>query len=266
MGLLKGIKGRFVKVEETTTFADGRWDNPFELLRQKWHEVPGAQADRVDTENLLALSEQDLLQVWEEERCKATMGEAFSIRGWYHTIYKDVLRDKKVLDVGSGLGLDGITFAQHGARMTFADIVESNLTILERICRMLNIADVTFVYVEDIGSFTTLPADYDVVWCQGSLINAPLSVIRGEASELLRHLPVGGRWIELAYPRERWEREGRVPFDRWGGCTDGPGTPWMEWYDLGKIRERLSPAEFDVVLSMNFHNDDFNWFDLIRRS
>jgi hypothetical protein len=29
--------------------------------------------------------------------------------------------------------------------------------------------------------------------------------------------------------------------------------------------KRLEPAEFDVVLSFNFHNNDFNWFDLIRR-
>jgi hypothetical protein len=39
----------------------------------------------------------------------------------------------------------------------------------------------------------------------------------------------------------------------------------MEWYDLSRLRERLRPAEFDVILSFNFHNDDFNWFDLIRR-
>lgn len=82
---------------------------------------------------------------------------------------------------------------------------------------------------------------------------------------MLRHLPVGGRWIELAYPRERWEREGRMPFSEWGKITDGEGTPWMEWYDLDRLRARLRPAEFDVVLHFNFHHDDFNWFDLIRR-
>ena len=81
----------------------------------------------------------------------------------------------------------------------------------------------------------------------------------------MEHLPVGGRWIELAYPKARWEREGKMPFEQWGERTDG-GAPWMEWYDLDKVKAMLSPAQFDVVLYSNFFNDDFNWFDLLRRS
>jgi len=56
-----------------------------------------------------------------------------------------------------------------------------------------------------------------------------------------------------------------MPFEQWGERTDG-GAPWMEWYDLDKVKAMLSPAQFDVVLYSNFFNDDFNWFDLLRRS
>ena len=38
----------------------------------------------------------------------------------------------------------------------------------------------------------------------------------------------------------------------------------MEWYDLDKLLSRLSPVKFRVVLSFEFHNSDFNWFDLER--
>ena len=48
--------------------------------------------------------------------------------------------------------------------------------------------------------------------------------------------------------------------------TDGEGTPWMEWYDLARLSKRLAPATFEPVLAVNFHNDDFNWFDLTRVS
>jgi hypothetical protein len=130
---------------------------------------------------------------------------------------------------------------------------------------MFGLANVEFCYMQDINSLSVLPTDYDVIWCQGSLINAPFDVIRAEAQELLEHLPLGGRWIELAYPKERWVREGKLTFERWGVRTDG-GAPWIEWYDLEKIRAMLAPSEFDVVLALNFHNDDFNWFDLIRRT
>ena len=88
---------------------------------------------------------------------------------------------------------------------------------------------------------------------------------REEAQALLPHLKIGGRWIELAYPKSRWERDGEMLFSRWGEKTDG-GAPWMEWHDLAKIRGYLAPSEFEVVLELEFHNGEFNWFDLLRRS
>jgi hypothetical protein len=96
------------------------------------------------------------------------------------------------------------------------------------------------------------------------MINAPFDVMKKECSVLLDHLPPGGRWIELAYPKERWEEEGRLPPEKWGDKTDG-GAPWIEWYDLEKLKKLLAPAEFDTILAFNFHHDNFNWFDLVRR-
>jgi SAM-dependent methyltransferase len=235
------------------------------VLRRKWKEVPGGNA-RLSTDELLRLPDEELLAVWRRALEEATVGPGFGVRGWYHLLYKDVLRGKRVLDVGSGFGLDGLTFAQHGARVTLLDIVESNLGVLKRLCGLLRLRDVDFVYLEQLESLSGLRRDYDVIWCQGSLINAPFEAIRAEAQLLLRHLPVGGRWVELAYPKARWHREGELPFDRWGERTDGPGTPWMEWYDLAKLRSALAPARFDVVLHFDFHDQDFNWFDLVRRA
>ena len=73
--------------------------------------------------------------------------------------------------------------------------------------------------------------------------------------------------VDLSQDRllSRWEREGRLPYDRWGEKTDG-GAPWIEWHDLKKLDYILAPAVFDVVLMTEFHNSDFIWFDLVRRS
>ena len=57
---------------------------------------------------------------------------------------------------------------------------------------------------------------------------------------------------------------GKLPFEKWGEKTDGKGTPWCEWYDLDKLLELLKPAHFNPVLNFDFHNNDFNWFDLVR--
>jgi len=235
----------------------------FDLLRQFWALVP-AGFERVYSADLLKLPEDQLLARWSEAHRAVSTGAAFAHRGWYHTLYKDAFRDKKILDFGCGLGMDTIFYAEHGARVTFVDLVESNVEVVRRICQLKRLSPVDFCYMEDLSSLRDLPTDYDVICCVGSLITAPLEVARLEAQELLKHLPVGGRWIEFGYPRTRWEREGRMPFDRWGEKTDG-GAPWIEWHDLVKVRAYLAPAVFDVVLELEFHHGDFIWFDLIRR-
>jgi SAM-dependent methyltransferase len=242
------------------------WSNPFETLRQKWHEVPGVGAERLTTKQLIEMPDKELLELWKKTVTNDITGPRFRARGWYQLLYKDAFRGKKIMDVGSGFGLDALTFALNGAKVTCVDIVESNLNVLKRLKALLGLTDVDFCYMKDLSSLSALPPNYDVIWCQGSLINTPFDVTRVEVQELLKHLPVGGRWIELAYPKSRWKHEGKKPFDKWGAITDGAGTPWIEWYDLPKVEALLEPAKFDVVLYFEFHNNDFNWFDLVRIS
>jgi SAM-dependent methyltransferase len=239
------------------------WENTLSELRKKWHEVPAGEV-RVSTRELINLSDHELRDTWLKLRKSAIEGAGFSERGWYHALYREIFFTKKIMDVGSGLGIDGITFAENGAHVTFVDIVQSNLDIIKRLCDIFQIKNVDFCYLENIESLRDLPRNYDVIWCQGSMINAPFENIREEAEEILNHLPVGGRWIELAYPKNRWIREGQLPFSIWGNYTDGEGTPWMEWYDLKKIKRRFDPIQFEVILSFEFHNGDFIWFDLVR--
>lgn len=109
------------------------WQKPFETLRDKWGEVPTTRSGRRRTTDLLRLSDEELLAEWMTSREDITTGSQFSHRGWYHMLYADSMRGKKVLDVGSGFAIDGITFAQHGAKVTFVDLVESNLLVARRL-------------------------------------------------------------------------------------------------------------------------------------
>lgn len=236
----------------------------FDLLRTKWAEVPFRQYERRNSSDLLQLSDDEVLEIWASGWAGSSTGSAFSVRGWYQTLYTDSFRGKRILDVGCGLAPDTVLYAEQGARVTFLDLVESNVRFTERVCKIKGLQSVDFCYMEDLRSLDRLPADYDVIYCCGSFINAPLEVARLEAQALLTHLPVGGRWIELGYPKVRWEREGRMAPNEWGERTDG-GAPWMEWHDLEKLKYLLWPASFDVVLCLEFHDADFNWFDLIRR-
>ncbi|MEX2287785.1 MAG: class I SAM-dependent methyltransferase [Planctomycetaceae bacterium] len=258
--------GNAEAADAATKLADpSRWVSPFSTLREKWTEVPTSSTVRRKTGDLLKLSDQELVDVWKGCREDVTTGVQFAHRGWYHALYKDVTRGKRMLDVGSGFGVDTITFAMNGAEVTFMDLAESNLEVLKRLCNALGVKNVAFHYLENFDSFRKLQGKYDIIWAQGSLIHAPFTVAREECQELLKYLPIGGRWIELCYPEERWRRDGSPSFDSWASRTDG-GAPWVEWYDVPKILKRMEPVDFEVVLAFNFHNDDFNWFDLLRVS
>ncbi len=245
--------------------ADAQLAESFQILRKKWGQIPGGERTRLMSEDLLLLSDKELLQKWQECFDDSSTGKAFSIRGWYQLIYKDVFRGKKIIDFGCGLGMDTIFYAQHGAEVTFVDLVSANIDVVRRICKLKGLTETRYCFMEDLSSLSSLAPDYDFIYCQGSMLHSPLEVIRLEAQALLEHLPVGGRWIELAYPKARWVRDGRKSFTDWGRKTDG-GAPWTEWHDLEKVRSFLAPATFEVVLMLEFHNSDFIWFDLVRRS
>jgi 2-polyprenyl-3-methyl-5-hydroxy-6-metoxy-1,4-benzoquinol methylase len=241
------------------------WDDPFEHLRRKWSEVPSA-TDRVRSPELLALSDTELVSRWDEWLAAVLEGDPSRSRLWWEILYAPLLMGARVMDFGSGLGFDGIRFAKYAESVTFVDIAASNLEVIKRVARAKGLTNTEFKLIESFESFGSLDGDYDVVFAIGSLHHAPQRVVRREIDELATRLKVGGRWLQLAYPRERWVREGRLPFSRWGESTDGIGTPWAEWYDASKLLDLFEPREFEVVVTFNWHDDDFNWFDLIRRS
>ena len=247
--------------------ADASWDRPYEKLRKRWVEIPTntSASGRVKTSSLVTLSDEALLAEWEKSRDQTSSGPAFGVRGWYHTLYADTVRGKKLMDVGSGFGISSIVFAQCGASLTFVDLAATNLEVLKRLCRIMGLKNVRFQLLTDVASLQGLDPDFDIIMAIGSLHHAPTEINKPEYDELVRHLKIGGRWLQLAYPTVRWIRDGKPSFSKWGELTDGAGTPWAEPYDVPKLLSILAPAKFDVVLYHEFHNGDFNWFDLLYR-
>lgn len=236
------------------------WASPYELLRKKWGTVPYDAQNRTESHDLLQLADRDLLAAWDQAYHRTSTGSNFGIRGWYHDLYRGKLSGQTVLDLGCGMAVSSIHFAEHGATVVFADIVEDNLRVVERLCALKGITS-KFLYIEDQRSFAQLPYDFDVVMAIGSLINAPTKIIREEIQALLPHMKRGGRWLHLGYPKARWEREGMPPFSQWGTMTDGPGTPWMEYHDWEKLVYLFSPTPIEPTFECEWHNHDFNWFD-----
>lgn len=241
--------------------------NYLEILRERWKTIPFTADDREHTPDLLALDDPTLLMQWERAR-EATVDQhrLNDMRGWYQLLYRDWCRGRKIVSIGCGLGIDGIYFAENGARVTFVDIVEINVELVRRICRLKGIEkSCSFLVMRDVGDLLKLDRDYDAVMGFGSLMNAPLDVMKPEFDALAACLkPEGGRFIMHSYPKSRWEREGSLPFDKWGAKTDGEGTPWVEWYDAVKLIDALRPARFELVYYCEYRRGDMNCIDLIR--
>ncbi|MCA0248275.1 MAG: class I SAM-dependent methyltransferase [Proteobacteria bacterium] len=229
-------------------------------LREKWREVPlGSDMDgRVFSTDLLALPDHELLSRWNAAAARRYGGEL----GWSGALYAPGFVGRHVLELGSGLGYDGLHFAAAGANWTFTDIVPDNLAVIARVARLRGLQDrVRFHLIEDDFAFAGLSRQYDAIWACGSLIHIPFESARKEALAALRLLKPRGRWIELAYPRGRWLREGQQDFAEWGKLTDGERTPWVEWYDAEKLRQRLAPVPLRTILDFEFCGGNYVWLD-----
>lgn len=234
-------------------------------LRERWETIPFSDEVRKPAAELLAFDDASLEEQWEFARRTTSEGRVgFGIRGWYQLLYQDWVRGRKILDIGTGLGIDGVHFAGCGARTTFVDVVPTNVEIARRICRIKRISDAQFLVLNDIADLDTLDGDYDAVFAFGSLLHAPPSIAKAEFAALARRLKTRGRFIMHAYPRSRWEREGALPFTEWGTKTDGVGTPWAEWYDVAKLRRMLAPARFEALMYCEYRGGDMNAIDLIK--
>ena len=238
-----------------------------EILREKWKMIPFTADDRAHTTDLAELDDSQLLQQWEKARHATVEGARLNdIRGWYQLVYRDWCRGRKILDIGCGLGIDSIHFAENGASVTFVDIVASNIELVRRICRLKGIEQTcSFLVMKDVADLAKLDLDYDAVMGFGSLMHAPFDVMKPEFDALVTRLKrEGGRFIMHAYPKGRWEREGSLAFDKWGEKTDGEGTPWAEWYDADKLIDALKPARFELVYYCEYRQGDMNCIDLVR--
>ena len=231
-------------------------------LKEKWRVVPSTTQGRIASKTLLDMNSGEFMDEWLNLYSNNCFGSGFGVRGWYHELYKPLAGlGQNWLEVGSGLGFDGVFFAECGARVTFFDIIEDNLLVIERVCNSKRLTNCDFKLLSEIKDIN-FGKNFDVVLAVGSLINAPLDMMSEERAKLASYLNEGGRWIELAYPKSRWQREGEMPFDAWGIATDGEGTPWVEWYDLEKLLGSLSPYKFDLILDYVFDNGNFIMFDL----
>jgi SAM-dependent methyltransferase len=105
----------------------------------------------------------------------------------------DAWRDKRVLEVGCGIGTTAVSFAQAGAQVTAVDISQHSLDLARQNAAVNNVTDrIRFALadVEHLADFVRAEP-YDLIWSWGVLHHTPnparaLKMLRRYANEQTR--------------------------------------------------------------------------------
>ncbi len=181
-------------------------------------------------------------------------------------VHAGQFRGKKVLDVGAGYARQSFVFALHGAYVTHLDVVPKNLERIGMLAKHYGIEDrVRTVYLSDVAAAEkALEGEvFDVILFFGSMHHMPREYIRKEAHMYFKHMRVGSRLIQLAYPSSRWFcYNGGLTFPEFCAATDF-SCPWAEWYDLEKALSTFHPFKFNVQYAGVVGPNEFTWWDLV---
>jgi SAM-dependent methyltransferase len=233
-----------------------------------WRFAPSG-AGKHDTSTLLGLGDQELAGVWDE---------GFVKRFRLYPEEEQFLRQmsvefigKRVLSIGSGLGLHEIYYQLRGADVTCCDIVDTNLAIIGRVAAAKGAEGMRFVHSS--GPDHDLGGPYDVVFVYGSLMTMPEALQRRLAGQCLASLAPSGRVVLMLYTWEfaratcGWsspaEFDPRI-FARASDPSVGDEhCPWSDWHDEDKLRPLFGGA-LQVSRRQLWNQGWFVWYELRR--
>jgi 2-polyprenyl-3-methyl-5-hydroxy-6-metoxy-1,4-benzoquinol methylase len=228
----------------------------FERARAYWHNVPRAGGARpMNSAELDVLSDGDLERLWAREMGKAGKKSERSLGVSLALECIHSFPSPRVMDFGSGFGFYGfaILLGHPGAHVTFADINEENLKIVERVLHLKGwekrscVVRVRDEKAKDLEG----PASFDLILSMGVLHHTP------HAREIVRNLsPLlkpGGTFEAMLYNRsyqEAMESITGMELDATGfGALTDPrkgdlANPYSESYDEAKARQLFEGYEF----------------------
>lgn len=172
---------------------------------------------------ILKLAYKNFSRKWENER------------GWEYKKYKALFKGKDVLEIGSGLGYDGLVYSTISKSYTHAELNTNQLDFLKRIHRLFKTQiPIHFELLENPFQHT-FNRSFDAFYAHGVLHHIPFEEAKMQFQNIDKFLKKGAVVVFLMYPKERWVAAGRPSFDEFGNSTDG-GCPWTEYYDTEKIK------------------------------
>jgi 2-polyprenyl-3-methyl-5-hydroxy-6-metoxy-1,4-benzoquinol methylase len=251
-----------------------------EQSRRYWRLVPSGQGKH-DTATWLSWSDDELEQAW--DAAFTSRFEVYPEEDAFARAMAERLRGRRLLSIGTGLGFHEVFYAAHGAHVTCADIVQSNLDVIARVARRKLRHEHRATASAPPGDMTTLPADHDVfyprdqdtVMLYGCLMHMPEAAQRDILARAIAALAAKGRLVLMLYTWTFVERTcgwtdaeqfDSAVFARASDPTvEGEPCPWSDWHDDGKLLNLVGQG-FRIARRQTWNDGVFVWYELARDS
>lgn len=226
---------------------------------KKWEMLPAGNR-RESVEKLLSMDSEALLKFYKQ--CITFWKKE---RGWEYERYSNLFSGRSVLEIGSGMGYDGVVLSNSAKKWTFCDIIPSNIEFVQRVACLLDVPNISLQLVRDIFAHE-YGETFDGFYAHGVLHHVPFEIAKKEVENIDRFLEKGTCVVLLMYPYERWAMCGKPSFERFGCMTDGEGTPWAEYYDERKIQQLFGPNyQLENTQKWGHQNAEFVNFELTKK-
>ncbi len=161
-------------------------------------------------------------------------------------------RDKKVLEIGCGIGTDTINFARHGAYVTAVELSEQSLDIARQRAEIYGLHDRIRFYLgnaEELSHFVPIEP-YDLIYSFGVIHHTPKPE---QVIKQIRHYVLSGSVVKImVYHRYSWKVFGIL-------LTHGKGAFWR----LPELIAQCSEAQMGCPITYTFKRKEAR--DLLQR-
>lgn len=186
-------------------------------------------------------------------------------RKWEYGRYTEIFAGRNVLEIGSGLGYDGIKYSRTASSYTYAELNQLQILFLQKVAALFHKTNIYFEFMTDPLSHT-FSKHYNAFYAHGVLHHVPFEVAQKQFQQIDSFLEIGSYCVFLMYPKERWEKSGKPSFDKFGKYTDG-SCPWTEYYDTEKMKALLGEKyELAFQKKWGHNNEEFVNFEFIKKS
>jgi ubiquinone/menaquinone biosynthesis C-methylase UbiE len=154
-------------------------------------------------------------------------------------------KEKKLLEIGCGLGIDLVRFAKGGAIVTGVDLTDNAIELARRNFELHGVNGELLVMNGEDLSFND--NSFDIVFVQGVLAYSSHAELM--ISEIYRVLKPGGEAILMMYHRNSWLYF--IP-EFFGFKIDREDAPVFETYSIDEFRRILRDFSHSEILTVRF--------------